>query len=214
MALFSHYNHRVFARSNKSSINFWKYNTINQQSKTFAVCFKNNCQMYEYLHLWFLWKTWNHWEYPEKNVLLYTIDQDIFYFILNLRFIFVTYVFVPYFVIFMECFVECYRQKLIFKINWKIGTPIPIVNKRKIQFRIRLLTRMNFFLWFSSSMSSISSRSMSTLFGNSVWKINEIIKKCRRCIQCSAVLCTLRSDASNDVQTLFNLQIDNVSPEI
>ena len=134
--------------------------------------------MYEYLHLWFLWKTWNHWEYPEKNVLLYTIDQDIFHFILNLRFIFVTYVFVPYFVIFMECFVECYRQKLIFKINWKIGTPIPIVNKQKIQFRIRLLTRMNFFLWFSSSMSSISSRSMSTLFGNSVWKINEIIKKC------------------------------------
>ena len=138
--------------------------------------------MYEYLHLWFLWKTWNHWEYPKK-IFHYTIDQDILFYILNLKFIFVTYVFVPYFVIFMECFVECYRQKLIFKINWKIGTPIAhaMVNKRKIQLRIRLLTRMNFFLWFSSSMSSISSRSMSTLFGNSVWKTNEIIKKCARC---------------------------------
>ena len=52
-----------------------------------------------------------------KKMFYYTIDQDIFYFILNLKFIFVTYVFVPYFVIFMECFVECERQKLIFKIN-------------------------------------------------------------------------------------------------
>ena len=35
-------------------------------------------------------------------------------------------------------------------------------------FLVVLLTRINFFLWFSSSMSSISSRSMSTSFGNSV----------------------------------------------
>ena len=34
-----------------------------------------------------------------KKMFYYTIDQDIFYFILNLKFIFVTYVFVPYFVL-------------------------------------------------------------------------------------------------------------------
>ena len=47
-----------------------------------------------------------------------------------------------------------------FKINiWNIDTNLLL---------LVLLTRINFFLWFSSSMSSISSRSMSTSFGNSV----------------------------------------------
>ena len=44
------------------------------------------------------------------------------------------------------------------------------IKKNQIQaiFLVVLLTRINFFLWFSSSMSKISSRSISTSFGNSV----------------------------------------------
>ena len=47
-----------------------------------------------------------------------------------------------------------------------------IQDKFKAFFLGVLLTRINFFLWFSSSMSSISSRSMSTSFGNSVCNKN------------------------------------------
>ena len=72
-----------------------------------------------------------------------------------------------------------------------------------------LLTRMNFFLWFSSSISSISSRSMSTSFGNSVCKKKKISKQMTKKINTTSneIHFRFRSYKLQLTASLFNLQI-------
>ena len=73
-----------------------------------------------------------------------------------------------------------------------------------------LLTRMNFFLWFSSSISSISSRSMSTSFGNSVCKKKIFFKendKTKINTTLNEMSLRFRSYKLHLTASFFNLQI-------
>ena len=108
-SLMARTDHRVLARSNKSSMNFWKLTNVKSAG---------------------LWTV--------KTNVLFTHVYDFFGRLGTIE----------------DVLIKRFK--------------IDIKNIDTNMFLFVLLTRINFFLWFSSSMSSISSRSMSTSFGNSV----------------------------------------------